>query len=340
MRLFREIIGGLVFAAVTTFTVLGGIGLASIESDNSLFAPTPITQVALAPTETLFVPSPVLPVPTDTSGPAFSFSPTPCAPPEGWAPTVVGPNDTLLTLASRVGTNIQAIMLANCLTIDSVFAGQLIYLPAIGPALPTAQPCGPPPGWIFYPVQSGENLFRISLRYGVRLIDLQQANCLTTTNIRAGQNLYVPPVAVIANTAPPPIITNTAPPPIITSTAIPTAIATFTSIATVSPPGATDTTTSAAPTVAPTTAIAPTFTATATATSTATATGTEEEEATPTETHTPTETPATPTDTPTDTDTPLPPTDTDTPLPPTDTDTPPPPTDTETPVPSETPFGG
>ncbi|MEK7325145.1 MAG: LysM peptidoglycan-binding domain-containing protein, partial [Chloroflexota bacterium] len=242
MRFFREVIGGLIFAAVTTFTVLGGIGLASIESDNSIFAPLAVAQITSAPTETLFVPSPVLPVPTDTPGPAFSFSPTPCAPPEGWTPIIVGPNDTLLTLASRVGTNIQAIMLANCLTIDSVFSGQLIYLPAFAPAPPTAEPCGPPSGWIFYTVQPGENLFRISLRYGVPLIEMQRANCLTTTNIRAGQRLHVPPVAVIANTAPPPIITDTA---------IPTPV--FTNTATFSPPGASDTGTSAVPTVAPTT---------------------------------------------------------------------------------------
>ncbi len=322
MRFFREIIGGLVFAAVTTFTVLGGIGLASIESDNSLFAPAPSTQIALAPTETLFVPSPVLPVlpvPTETPGPAFSFSPTPCTPPNGWTPSIVGPNDTLLTLASRVGTNIQAIMLANCLTIDSVFAGQLIYLPAFAPALPTAQPCGPPAGWIFYTVQPGDNLFRISLRYGVPLIEMQQANCLTTTNIRAGQNLFVPPVAVIIN--PPPT-------PIIVDTAIPTPTPTFISTPTFSPPGATDTATSPAATAIPTTAIAPT----ATATGTATATATEEVEATPTDT------PTTPADTPTDTETPTPtdagtPTPTDTEIPvPTDTETPVP-TDTETPVP-------
>jgi LysM repeat protein len=322
MRFFREVIGGLIFAAITTFTVLGGIGLASIESDNSLFAPLAVAQITPPPTETLSVPSPVLPVPTDTPGPAFS--PTPCTPPLGWTPVIVGPNDTLLTLASRVGTNIQAIMLANCLTIDSVFSGQLIYLPAIAPELPTAQPCGPPPGWIFYTVQPGDNLFRIGLRYGVPLIEMQRANCLIGTNIRVGQNLFVPPVAVI---------TNTAPPPVITDTAIPTP--SFTNTATFSPPGATDTSTSPAPTVAPTTAVAPTFTATATTTSTATATDTEEVEATPTDT--PTDVPV-PTDTPTDTPTDVPvPTDTptDTPVPPpTDTETP-----TSTPIPTETPAG-
>ncbi|MDW8325756.1 MAG: LysM peptidoglycan-binding domain-containing protein [Anaerolineales bacterium] len=41
-------------------------------------------------------------------------------------------------------------------------------------------------------VQPGENLFRISLRYGVTVNDLMRANGLTSTRIYAGQTLVIP----------------------------------------------------------------------------------------------------------------------------------------------------
>ena len=53
--------------------------------------------------------------------------------------------------------------------------------------------CGPPTGWVLYTVISGDTLFRIALRSGISLSQLQQANCLgNNDSIYRGQRLYVP----------------------------------------------------------------------------------------------------------------------------------------------------
>lgn len=61
-------------------------------------------------------------------------------------------------------------------------------------ALPssTPTPCTPPPGWVPYIVKSGDTLFEISQRTNVTVGQLQSGNCLTGTNIRASQRLYIP----------------------------------------------------------------------------------------------------------------------------------------------------
>ena len=63
--------------------------------------------------------------------------------------------------------------------------------PSATPAV-TATQCGPPAGWVTYTVHRGENLFRIGLRVGASVSQLQLANCLTSTNVYVGQVLYVP----------------------------------------------------------------------------------------------------------------------------------------------------
>ena len=53
----------------------------------------------------------------------------------------------------------------------------------------------PPSGWVIYVIQSGDTLYSIGEWYkdqGVTYVRLMQANCLSSTNIRTGQNLYVP----------------------------------------------------------------------------------------------------------------------------------------------------
>jgi LysM repeat protein len=51
----------------------------------------------------------------------------------------------------------------------------------------------PPAGWVVYVIQSGDTLYNISTWYpGTSAERLMQANCMSSTNIRTGQNLYVP----------------------------------------------------------------------------------------------------------------------------------------------------
>jgi len=217
-----------------------------------------------APTETLYVPSPVVATGTlvdafallQTQAPAVSASP--CTPPQGWVAETVSSGDTLVGMAARSGVSLAAVLQANCLAGDSTFVGAVIYLPLTTPTLAPTAACGPPLGWVFYTVQPGDTLFALSLRYGVAIYDLRQANCLPGVSITVGQNLYVPRVLVNPGTA--------------TNTPIPTATLTSTV-----QPSATLVVASAtsAPTVAATaTSVQPSPTASETATATASATET------------------------------------------------------------------
>ncbi len=78
-------------------------------------------------------------------------------------------------------------------------------LPTPVTLLPTPTPsvCLPPPGWLPYAVRPGDNLFRLSLRAGIALEQLQTANCIAdAASITTGQIIYVPD-AFFAPTVPP-----------------------------------------------------------------------------------------------------------------------------------------
>ncbi|NSW51440.1 MAG: LysM peptidoglycan-binding domain-containing protein [Anaerolineae bacterium] len=83
--------------------------------------------------------------------------------------------------------------------------------------------CQPPVGWRLYTVQSGDNLYRISLKFRVSISLLQKANCLgNSTTIISGQLLWVPNVATST-----PDVTETArPQPTHTPQPTPTIMAT------------------------------------------------------------------------------------------------------------------
>ncbi len=306
----RELTRGLTLALIALFAVFGSLVLALSEGSR-LTPPTALAQITPAPTETLFVPSPILPAttrlpdfgqPQGSPLPDYSttrlpdYSTTPCAPPAGWLPFTVKADDTLLGLAAQHGVTVQAVSQANCLPADSVLAGDVVYLPAAPPTLaPAIVACGPPAGWVYYTVKAGDNLFRLSLRYGVTIYALRRANCLSGISITLGQNIFVPPVTLPTETAsvtesptalpspvpsvPPSSPTPTPQPPTPTSTTSPT-------------PVGSATTASETPTITPTETLTSTATETPEATSTLTPsfTPTPTITPTPTLTHTPTPT--------------------------------------------------
>jgi hypothetical protein len=59
-------------------------------------------------------------------------------------------------------------------------------------AISSAAQCAIPNGWQPYTVIGGENLYRIALRFGTTVTELQSGNCLNDTRIYSGQQLYVP----------------------------------------------------------------------------------------------------------------------------------------------------
>lgn len=216
-------------------------------------------------------------------------APTACPPPQGWQPFVVGPGDSLQTLAESRGSSLEQIKAGNCLMGEMLLPNVIIYLPPLIPvpvgtenlsatALPaatgTSLACQQPAGWNVYIVQSGNTLTRIAISYRISVTYLKQVNCLTGDIILPGMRIWVPNVPTSTFTA-----TATAtrrpsetpiPPPILTAT--PTQTATYTLTSTPIPT-ATDT-----PTLTPT----PTDTPTATYTFPPTPIPTDTETPTPT----------------------------------------------------------
>jgi len=284
---------GLALAAAATSEVW----LPPTSPTPTFFAPRPVTfftPVVIQPGQ----PTPTLSLATSTLSATGVLlpTPTPCLPPIGWVPVSVGPGESLASLAQRFRTTVELLRKANCLFGDTLPPGSLVYVP---PPLPTptavVRRCGPPPTWIVHVVQRGENLFRLSLAYGVSVAQLQWANCLSGTLIFAGQRLFVPPVAA-TNT---PFDWTPSPTPTATATATPSRTPTP-SITPTPGPSPTATPTVPSPTATPTTPLptatftatpTPTFTATATATFTATATATPSPTPTPTPTFSATPTP-------------------------------------------------
>ncbi len=299
---------GWVTPVLLALAVLVSVGLAMVAAAATpVWAPTRLPSPTFAPRPVTFAtpvvihpgePTPALTTPTPAgAGPTGTLppSPTPCRPPEGWQAITIAPGDTLESLAARYHVSPEALRTGNCLLGSALSPGSLLYVPPLPTATAVVVHCGPPSYWVVHIVQPGENLFRLSLAYGVSVAELQQANCLNSTLIYTGQRIYVPPVAA----------TNT--PFDWTPSATPTATATCTATATLTPtstptatvPTATSTATSAPPTDTPSpTATEATVTPSPTATTAPTDTPTPEPTATPTSPPTDTPTPA-PTVTPT-----------------------------------------
>lgn len=167
-------------------------------SSTAVFSPLSATvSPTLLPTHTL------LPTITPTGPSTGTPTSTACPPPPGWKPITISQGDTLNDLSQEYGTTPDELIEANCLEKSQLEPGSTLYVPA--KSEPSAVPCGPPPGWVYtYVVQPGDTLFSISLRAGVSVGQLKEANCLKSDNIRVGQKLAVPvPIS------PPPAPTRT-----------------------------------------------------------------------------------------------------------------------------------
>jgi LysM repeat protein len=288
MRSLHSLALGLFVSLMVAATVFGAVIL-SARSSSNLLAELPLPPVTpdlatATPTATRPVqPSVTLAIsPTPTSTP--SPTSTACPFPAEWQRYIVGPFDTLASIAQRFNLSPDQLAQANCLAEPSVTVGQTIVVPAFRPT-PTLVLCYPPFNWAIYLVQPGDTLSGIAQRYGLSLYTLMRANCLTTSYLYAGQRLFVPPIYPIVTLTPTPI----------TPTFTPTPIVSLTPTATSTPP--VDVTPTDTPTPTITVTVGPSETPTETPTVTPIPTDTP----VPTATVTPV-----PTDTPAPTSTPIP----------------------------------
>jgi len=105
---------------------------------------------------------------------------------------VVRWGDTLFSISLKFGTTVDAIKEANGLTSDFIIVGQELIIPVDGTPPPGMDP--PPAGRpTIHIVQPGENLFRISLRYGTTVDAIAKANNIVNPwFIYVGQELKIP----------------------------------------------------------------------------------------------------------------------------------------------------
>ncbi|MEZ4646159.1 MAG: LysM peptidoglycan-binding domain-containing protein [Chloroflexota bacterium] len=143
-------------------------------------SPMPTTDVTVAATAV-----PMLPVCGDI--------------PAGWVPYIVRPGDSYFFLSANSGATIAEIIQANCLDGNVLLSGIQIYLPAQPPVRPV---CGPPATWERYVVQAGDTLFSLAQRRGTTVYAVMQANCLSSSYLFAGRQIYLPPLPVTATPFP------------------------------------------------------------------------------------------------------------------------------------------
>ncbi|MSP13418.1 MAG: LysM peptidoglycan-binding domain-containing protein [Chloroflexi bacterium] len=103
--------------------------------------------------------------------------------------------DTLISIASRHNTTVEALKAANAMTSDTVQVGQKLNLPldAAGPPQPTAGASQGGSSGQTYVVQPGDTLLGIAVRYKTTTEALVAANNLQNENsIFVGQKLKIP----------------------------------------------------------------------------------------------------------------------------------------------------
>src|SRR5688500_6310207 len=203
MKPLRQLSVGITIGLISAILVIGGIFLYLAEPFPSLATPTqiPPTFQLNFPTITPSLVSAQSETPTSTATGTpttvlASSSPTVCAPPPaGWLQISITAGDTVYSIAQRYRTTTEILSAANCLSSLELPAGSALLVPPV-PATVTVIPCGPPIGWVrAYTVQPGDNLFRISISYGITVPQLQRANCMgSSITIFAGQRLWVPHV--------------------------------------------------------------------------------------------------------------------------------------------------
>ena len=231
MKVFRELLVGMLAAITSIIIVMGGISLSlaqgqarPVELSPTLNFPTnPIP----SPTTTVTIPRPTiisgfgyqttatfsttLASPTSTRK---EMVPTKCPPPRDWQQYVVPSGINLYDLARLHGITLNQLMVANCLVSQDLMPDIILYVPPLMPtndstlteqpgiSTPeptfttlkvTPVPCGQPHSWGIYYVQVGDTLNHLGIIFNTTVTALQLANCLGNNNlIISGQRLYVP----------------------------------------------------------------------------------------------------------------------------------------------------
>ena len=172
--------------STTTYKVASGDSLWTIArnfnvSIDSIKAANNLTSDTIYVNQSLKIPVSLVQAPA----PAPSPSPSP-VPAQGSHTYKVASGDTLWLIARRFNTTVDNLRRLNNLTSDTIFVGQVLIVSA---PVSTA----PYKTYTTHTVASGDNLWSISIKYGIPMPELMAENNLTQSSIlRIGQVLRVP----------------------------------------------------------------------------------------------------------------------------------------------------
>lgn len=125
---------------------------------------------------------------------------------ENNATYTVQAGDSLWLIANKYGTTVTAIKEANKLTSDTIYTGQKLLIP-VGASQSSPTPTNPTPTptdqnqvytqptvtYTTHTVVSGDNIWSLSIKYGIPMTELLAVNNLTTnSNLTIGQKLQIP----------------------------------------------------------------------------------------------------------------------------------------------------
>ena len=170
------VIAKITFKAKAAGNALITLNTVTLSNDAAM----PITATLMSGSITVLPASGPTPVPTAVPTAAPTAVPTP-----GGFTYCVQWGDTLYSIARRFGVTIDAIVAANGLANpNQIRAGQVLIIPGLPP--PDHEPT-------MYVVQPGDNLYRISLKFGVPIESIVAVNRIVNPwYIRAGQVLLIP----------------------------------------------------------------------------------------------------------------------------------------------------
>lgn len=141
-------------------------------------------------------PAPVAPTTQSTAVPTAQPAPANPATTGGNQSYTVKPGDTLFSIGRLYSVNPYAIAAANNIPYPYIlYPGQQLIIPTSGTTPPGPTPIPPHSGACryYHVILPGENLFRISLAYGVPMSTIAAANGISNYNlIYAGETLCIP----------------------------------------------------------------------------------------------------------------------------------------------------
>jgi LysM repeat protein len=202
---WRDFGNALVVALISVGLMIGALSISLVEfspqvtptaMNNVPPSPAPLTATptlipSLTPTLGLESPTPsVTPTLTNTATPPAS-----CQPPAGWGQIIIQAGDTLDSIAVRYRISADSLRLANCLLIDNLVAGTILYAPPVATTTPVI--CIPGAiGWAKnYMVRPGDTVYAIATNHYTSAGVLRAVNCRIGDLIFPGEMLWVPNVA-------------------------------------------------------------------------------------------------------------------------------------------------